>query len=191
MMDLVSQEVCNILVTYDDNVLPGCAPGCGGNAKTLRTWTILDWCQSVTANYVQTIKVVDDFGPQLAGLGNFEVSVDPWECNADVLVPAPTLRDNCDNDLTYSIGFVEGALQVTGNAADGYVINNVPVGTTSFQYVAEDCCGNRSTRTVNVTVADKTAPVPVTKQNLIVELTRVSGEPGQISTTVVMIAVRQ
>jgi len=110
------------------------------------------------------------------------VSVDPWECNADVLIPAPSLSDNCDTDVTYAIGFVEGALPVTGNATDGYIIHNVPLGTdgnpsTTFQYVASDCCGNTGEFTTTITVSDATAPVPVTKENIVVELSRLGGDP--------------
>jgi hypothetical protein len=39
-----NNEICNILTGYTDSDIDACAPGCDGNRKVLRTWTILDWC---------------------------------------------------------------------------------------------------------------------------------------------------
>jgi len=172
----LNPDVCNTVVEYSDTPLEACAPGCGGNTKTLRTWRILDWCASSFAEYQQVIHVVDRSGPSL-GAAPVLASVDPWECNADVLIPAPSLSDACDQNLTYEIGFVEGALEVTGNATDGFVIHNVPIGTTEFQYVSSDCCGNIGQFTSSITVEDNTAPVPVTIENIVIELARLGGDP--------------
>ena len=178
----IMDGVCNIIVDFMDTPLDACAPGCGGNTKTLRTWTIVDWCNSLSAEYQQVISVFDDLEPRLV-LENDQIvaSVDPWQCAADVAIPAPkTLDDVCDNDITYYIGFVEGALEVTGNADDGFVLMGAPIGTTQIQYVAEDCCGNRAETLATITVSDRTAPVPVTKANLVVELGSInSTNPNQ------------
>ena len=106
--------------------MDACQPGCNGNSKVLRVWTVFDWCNSEFFDYNQVIKVVDDIAPRLE-VSPIAASVDPWECSADILLPHPDhLEDSCDNTLTYSIGFIEGALTVTGNAQDGFVAHNVP-----------------------------------------------------------------
>ena len=176
----IDEGVCNIIVDYVDTPLDACAPGCGGNSKTLRTWTLVDWCNSLSAEYQQVITVIDDLEPRLDVEGTV-ASVDPWKCTADVpLTPPLHLLDVCDTDLTYYIGFVEGALEVTGNAEEGFVLLDAPIGTTEVQYVAEDCCGNRAEAIAIVTVSDRTAPVPVTKANLVVELGSInSTDPSQ------------
>ena len=169
----ITEGVCNVIVDFMDTPLDACAPGCSGNSETLRTWTIVDWCRAASAEYTQIIKVIDDLEPSLVleNDGIIVASVDPWQCAADVPLPAPKiLEDVCDNDLTYYIGFVEGAREVTGNVEDGFVLMGAPIGTTQVQYVAEDCCGNRAEFLATVTVSDRTAPVPVTQQNLVVEI---------------------
>jgi hypothetical protein len=174
----VTQEICNALVNFVDTPLEACAPGCSGNEKVLRTWTVLDWCTSEFYDYEQVIKVIDEVAPSFE-VNPIVASVDPWDCTATIALPAPDkLRDACDNDLTYSIGFVEGALTVSGNAEDGYVLHDAPIGETTVQYVASDCCGNQNKIFTTVTVSDITPPVPVTVQNLVVELTSF-GTPNQ------------
>ena len=175
---LAPEGVCNHIIDYVDTALPGCAPGCGGNQKVQRTWNVLDWCTNEFFTYEQIIKVIDDVAPRLEVEPIF-ASVDPWVCRADVALPAPMhLEDTCDNDLTYQIEFVEGALNVSGNAVDGYILHDAPVGETTIQYVAEDCCGNRTKVLTTVTVEDLTPPVPVTLQNIVVELSGIVN-PGQ------------
>ena len=174
----IMDGVCNIIVDFTDTELDACAPGCFGNSKTQRTWTIVDWCGSFAAEYTQIISVVDDLEPRLI-LESDQIfaSTDPWQCAADVPIPAPkSLDDVCDADLTYYIGFVEGGLEVVGNAEDGFTVLGVPIGSRQVQYVAEDCCGNRAEVLATITVEDRTAPTPVTTQNLVVEL-------GSINTT--------
>ena len=170
---------CNILVSFVDTPLDACAPGCNGNSKVLRTWTILDWCTTEFFEYNQVIKVIDDIAPRLVVAPIVE-SVDPWKCAADVLLPHPEhLEDSCDNELTYSIGFITGALTVTGNAVDGFIAHDVPVGETTVTYVAEDCCGNQRKVSTTITVSDNTPPVPVTIQNIVVELSQFGDASSQ------------
>ena len=170
--------VCNYNIDFTDSFLEPCAPGCSGNDKVLRTWNILDWCANEFFTFEQVINIADQIAPRLEVSPIF-ASVDPWECEANVLLPAPDhLDDPCDNGLTYSIGFVERALEVTGNAEDGFVVHNVPSGQTTVQYVAEDCCGNRRSVYTTITIEDVTPPIPVILQDIVVEMTGVVN-PGQ------------
>ena len=173
----IDNEVCTLIAGFTDQDIEACAPGCVGNSKTLRQWTILDWCTGMFIVHDQVIKVVDANGPQLSAVDVFE-SVDPWKCSKDVKMPFPEhLADDCDDNLTYSIGKVEGGFTVTGNAEDGYVIRDVPIGSYEVEYIAQDCCNNLSRATVTVTVADNTPPVAVTKQFLVTSVTNI-GTPG-------------
>ena len=174
----VIDQVCDILVTYEDTSLESCAAECMGNQKLRRTWTVLDWCTNEFFDYDQVIKVMDEIAPRLE-VGPITASVDPWDCKADVLLPHPEhLSDACDNELTYHIEYIDGALSVSGNATDGYVVHGAPLGLTQIQYVAEDCCGNRTKVLADLTVVDNTPPVPVTIQNIVVEFTGF-GTPNQ------------
>ncbi len=173
----INTEVCNIIVGYTDQDIEACQPGCYGNSKVLRTWTILDWCIGEYIEYGQIIKVIDNEGPTI-DVRDISVSVDAWKCEADVKLRHPEhLNDYCDNYITYWIGSVTGALEITGNADDGYIMHNAAEGQTfRVEYVTEDCCGNRGNTYIDVTVKDFTPPVPVTKEFIVTSLTNI-GNP--------------
>ena len=171
----IDTEVCNVIVAYTDQEVEACALNCSGNRKILRNWTILDWCTGEFVQYGQVIKSVDQGVPTIE-VNDVTASVDPWKCSADVNLPQPEhILDDCDSDLTYFIGSVEGGLSVSGNATDGYVIHEVPNGSSiSVEYYTEDCCGNRGNTFINVSVTDLTPPVPVTKEYIVLSLTNIS-----------------
>jgi hypothetical protein len=174
----VNNEICNIVTGFTDQMTTACAEGCEGNSKTVRTWTILDWCTGQFITYEQIIKVVDDAAPTFTYETNgINASVDPWKCSADVLLPLPkNLFDNCDADLTYEVTLVEGDLQVGGSAETGFIIRDVPIGTTTVRLESADCCGNVATVELDITVADNTPPVAITNEFVITSLTNV-GNP--------------
>ena len=171
----IDTEVCNIIVTHTDQEIEACAPGCDGNRKILRNWTVLDWCTGEFVQYGQIIKSIDQGTPTI-DVSDVTASVDPWKCSADVNLPHPEhLSDDCDADLSYYIGYVEGGLSVSGNAVDGYVLHDVPNGeSVSVEYYSEDCCGNRGNAYIQVTVNDLTPPVPVTKEYIVLSLTNIA-----------------
>ncbi|NNE27452.1 MAG: hypothetical protein HKN09_11470 [Saprospiraceae bacterium] len=171
----INTEVCNIIVAYTDQEIEACAIDCNGNRKILRNWTILDWCTGEFVQYGQVIKSIDQGVPTIE-VNDVTASVDPWKCSANVDLPHPEhIVDDCDSDLTYFIGSVEGALSVSGNASDGYVLHDVPNGATvSVEYYTEDCCGNRGNTFIDVSVSDLTPPVPVTKEYIVLSLTNIA-----------------
>ncbi len=160
----IDNNICNIYAVYEDQVTEACASECFGNSKTARTWSILDWCNAVTITYVQVIKTVDVNGPEVNG-PNYEVSVDPWACEAEYTVPAPEhLFDDCDKEAFWDYSVPVGIPNSDGVAT-------LPLGVTPITYNAYDCCGNVSNFTFFVTVVDNTAPTVITKENLVVTLT--------------------
>lgn len=176
----IDNEVCNILIGYSDTEIEACKPGCNGNRKVLRTWTLLDWCSGEYITYGQVIKAIDTSGPSI-DVGDITVSVDPWDCETNARLPDPEhLNDDCDLNFIYWIGYVEGGLEVTGNPVEGYVLHNAQQGEVyQVEYIAEDCCGNRGSRFYNVHVVDLTPPVAVTKEFIVVSLTNI-GNPIDI-----------
>ncbi|MBT8229737.1 MAG: hypothetical protein KJO50_05710, partial [Bacteroidia bacterium] len=171
----IDNEVCNILTGYTDQDIEVCAPGCKGNRKVLRSWTILDWCSGEYIQYGQVIKVIDLEGPDI-DVEDISVSVDPWKCAADVQLPHPDhLTDYCDSFITYWIGHVTGALKVTGNPDIGYVMHNAQQGVVyRVEYLSEDCCGNLGRKYIDVHIVDHTPPVPVTKEFITTSLSNIS-----------------
>ena len=174
----INNTVCNILAGYTDVALDACAPGCGGNTKTLRTWTVLDWCTQEYITYEQIIKIVDGDGPTIT-VNDIHASVDPWNCTANINFPAPEhLFDACDNIISYTVigGSSSYNLPLYGNSSTGFTANNVPVGIHTFRYIAKDCCNNSTTATVNVVVQDYTPPVSISKEFIVTSLTNVGDQ---------------
>ena len=171
----IDNTVCNILTGYTDQDIEICAPGCNGNRKVLRSWTILDWCSGEFIQYGQVIKVIDLEGPDI-DVEDVSVSVDPWKCEADVQLPHPDhLNDYCDNFVTYWIGSVTGGLTITGNPDIGYVMHNAQHDVTyRVEYLSEDCCGNLGRNYIDVHIVDYTPPVPVTKEFITTSLANIS-----------------
>jgi len=169
----VNNEVCNLITGYTDNSLEVCAPGCSGNRKILRTWTILDWCSGEFIQYGQIIKAVDRYGPEI-DVPELTVSVDPWACTATVNLPHPEhIFDNCDSYTSYFIG-TTGGLSVSGNADDGFVLHDAYLGQHRIEYRSVDCCGNVGRSYMNITVVDDTPPVAVSKEFIVISLTNIS-----------------
>jgi subtilisin-like proprotein convertase family protein len=173
----VSGQLCNIVCTYTDQLIDACGPHCHGNKKVIRTWQCIDWCEGIVSTpFTQLIKSADLQGPTFI-LKDTTVTTSPWYCAADFDLPRPwELHDNCDINPTYYVSG-PGIVQITGNPVDGYRAKGAPKGTHTFCYTATDCCGNLTTLCMNVTVVDRTPPVPVTYHDIVLGL--VPGGPGQ------------
>ncbi|MBK8700843.1 MAG: HYR domain-containing protein [Saprospiraceae bacterium] len=169
----VDNNVCSIYATYTDQVLNACGIGCLGNSKVIRTWTLLDWCTLETATYVQIIKAVDKKAPTFI-VKDVTVSVNPWGCVANFAAPMPwELQDNCDASPEWWLEGPAGVV-ITPDGKGGYNVTGAPKTGEEphhFVYKAIDCCGNISTAIANVTVIDRSAPVAVAKQNIVISLT--------------------
>ncbi len=163
------QTICNIAVTYTDQVIPTCGSGCNGNSKVIRTWNLVNWCQPGSAPlvFVQVIIAQDNEGPTITlNQTEFTSSVHPWTCEVNFTAPEPDiLHDNCDNIVTYEI---TGPL---GSVVNGNVVTGLGIGTHTLTYTAVDCCGNQTVETITLYVVDETPPVAVATQDIVVSLT--------------------
>ena len=179
--------VCNSLTSFSDTALPICstAPGCEGNAKIIREWTVYDWCNPLVPpiRFSQVIKASDNTPPTVHA-DSFTTSVDPWGCSARIVFPEPVkLADNCTNNVSYVVtgSGSSDVFDINFDPAVGYFIEELPVGQYTFFYNAYDCCDNVASEGVVVTVKDATPPVAITKQDVVVSLIPNPGnqfEPG-------------
>jgi hypothetical protein len=167
----LSGQVCNLMAAKSDTELAACAPSCSNSKKVIRLWTILDWCNGATRNIVQIIKAADEEAPTVIAK-DVTVSVDPWTCSANFLLPVPeVLHDNCDANPTYGVLGPFGVSIKLDPVTRRYQVIGAPKGVHAFTYVAKDCCNNEGTYTISVTVLDKTAPIAIAKQNIVISLT--------------------
>ncbi len=174
----LSGQVCNIMAAKADTELPACAVSCSNSKKVIRLWTILDWCNGGTRTITQLIKAADEEAPTVVAK-DVTVSVDPWTCSANFLLPAPEiLHDNCDANPTYTVIGPFGVNIRLDIPSGRFLVTGAPKGEHTFTYVAKDCCLNEGTDEISVTVLDKTAPVAVAKQYIVISLTTGGEDDG-------------
>jgi len=169
----IDNNVCNLFVTYGDQDIAACGVGCSGNTKVIRTWTVLDWCTSMTRPFVQIIKATDADEPEITA-PDITLSVNPWGCVASGPLPAPEhLFDACSSDLTYSVSGPAGVsiISINGDGQAPYATIGAPIGEHTFTYTATDCCGNVGSSSIIVTVVDDTPPTAIALENIVVSLT--------------------
>jgi hypothetical protein len=171
-------NLCNMVATKSDTEVYPCGQTCSSSTKIIRTWLVIDWCTSETANFIQIIKATDSEAPTIQVAG-FTKSVDPWGCVGNFYMPAPdVLHDNCTDGVTYSVHGPIG-VNVTYDVIEGkYLVQGAPKGTHTFVYTAADCCGNTTNLDVIVNIIDKTPPVAVAKQNIVISLTNGGSSTG-------------
>ncbi len=161
---------CGYVVSHSDAV----TTTCGNSFKITRTWTLIDWCTSSIVltdsqgnDNVQFIKVEDKTPPLLSvQVDTLSANVPgqhPQYCSTQGLLPAPLWSDACNN-VTIQIITPVGEAQYV-NGTDGKQGGFIPapglgVGTHQIQYIATDACGNQTSVSVSVVVADKTTPTP-------------------------------
>lgn len=173
-------NLCKISVTYEDTRITIC-----GNAsfKLLRRWSILDWCESESRTWIQTIKIEDEQPPFLVcppDTLTFEVGASA--CFGDVVFEPlnPTSRTavqflyDCSN-VNMSVEFltaddrdvndVDQPFNPTIDNGDGtFTATDVPAGLFWIKYIATDGCGNITECRFEGMMKDRTAPLAICDQ---------------------------
>ncbi|MDI6034838.1 gliding motility-associated C-terminal domain-containing protein [Flavobacterium sp. LB2P84] len=129
---------------------------CANAYVRVRTWNFTDGCTNTSANFVQTITVIDNTAPVVT---TAEASLNQTlQCNntagiTAALALSPAATDNCTLSPTKNL--VSDITTADPNCTNAYV----RVRTWNFT----DGCGNTSTNFVQtITVIDNTAPVVTT-----------------------------
>ncbi|TAD93168.1 MAG: HYR domain-containing protein, partial [Bacteroidetes bacterium] len=144
--------------------------------------------------YIQLIKVQDDQGPAMVCPANLTVTTDPFNCCATTNLPDIILEDNCSRINSIG-GMVTTFDPYTGEQTGMYPIsgsltnfpgnnlwdldtlgawgftNCLPVGAHRVTYVVEDNCGNTSTCTFRLTVADYIPPTAACDEYTVASIT--------------------
>ena len=169
----IERGLCNLKMTTADLIFETC----GSTFKIVRTWTVIDWCESqIVKTFNQVIKVVDESITQSSISNIGPMSADFGGCDVSVQLPFPTVAQNECNDWTYTISIQEP--NSTMFLPFGGVRDSIPqvverafsVGVSVVRYVVEDACGNTDTQEFNVTVEDTHAPIPVCDFRTVVTL---------------------
>lgn len=175
----INGAICNLVSSKTDIEIPICDVSCSNSYKVLRNWVVLDWCTAESIEFTQVIKAVDEEDPTIDAK-DITVSTDPWVCEANFYLPAPTiLHDNCTSYVTYEVSGPAGVTIIWDPQFELYFATGAPKGVHTFTYTAFDCCNNTAVDPIIVTVADQTAPVAIAKQNIVVSLTQAANGVGQ------------
>jgi hypothetical protein len=183
-------EGCGITWTYVDTR----AQVCDGTYNLHRFWTATDFCTGQIAQHSQLIRVEDRTGPAFLDCpDDLTVTTDPFACCGTFNLPDALVADACSRTnnvraVIYSLSPFEddtiAILPFNGNLSTfpGNLPNNpdtlaafgttscIPIGRHIVTYVAEDACGNSSTCSFLLTVADYSPPVPVCDEYTVVSL---------------------
>lgn len=150
-LPLVDAVACEVAATYTDQALPYCPPA---GYSIIRTWLLVDFCNSQVAQRIQIIKVEDKNPPLLTPPANLTVGTLPFQCAATVTLPSGIATDSCS----------AVSISPVWEYGNGYgPFSNVPLGEHLVTYVATDACGNTAEKTMLLTVADQTPPQAVCK----------------------------
>ena len=151
----VATDNCDPDVTNIVKVTGAYVPGitCPEAGSYTNTWTVTDACGNVSADYTQTITIIDTTAPTWTTLpAALDVTL---ECSdvagltaAQAMFPVAT--DNCDPDVT-------NIVKVTGAYVPG--ITCPEAGSYTNTWTVTDACGNVSAvYTQTITIIDTTAP---------------------------------
>jgi len=161
-------ELCNILVSHTDEVIPAC----NGGAKIFRSWEILDWCDGFTRrNLTQFIEQIDKTPPILKGIDDVNLTIEPWTCGVNLRLPDLTIEDNCSTE------FIANYNSPYGTIEDGHLANLTLDQSPIPVYLSvKDDCDNVTLDTFMVFLEDNIPPVSVCVDRLSITLTEGVGK---------------
>ena len=188
---------CEMQATYADQSLPVC-DGTYKILRTwtVYDWCLPLTPFPPQANpmtYIQVIKIMDGEGPQFTCPTNLTVTTDPFNCCATTNLPDAVITDNCSRINKISAMVVtfdpytgsQTGMYPVGGTLTTFPGNNIwnpdtlgnwgitpclPQGSHRVIYTAEDDCGNSSSCSFRLAVADYIPPVAACDQTTIVAI---------------------
>ncbi len=139
---------CNLMFTKTDG---NPFATCGGGYKFIREWLVIEWCTNEIITGNQTIEITDTTPPVIICPDSTSFSTSSNGCFANVILPTPTVTDDCSN-FTVTVDF---NFPLSGN------VYTVPAGTHPVTYTATDECGNSSSCTFDLTIKDLISPIAI------------------------------
>lgn len=178
---------CGLSAAHQDQMLPLC----GGAYAVMRTWMVHDDCLPAGADnpvrHLQLIRVEDKAGPVLQCPSDTLIYTDPFTCGRSWTLPAALLSDACSGVVSLEAQWRSGGMErrqsgtvVPGASGNPWAPDTLGVWTeavhlpageaTVLTYSATDGCGNVSSCSFRVTVADGVPPAVRCKQFIQVAL---------------------
>ena len=193
-MPVIVQDACDrVGFTKDDQVFPFTTNG--SCFKILRTWTVIDWCQTdIDGNYyqwthVQEIKVMDNEAPVITSPDTTRVTYS-YDANcAGGLIELTASAEDCtpEDELAweYIIYDAEGDVYETGEGNDASGI--YPLGDYLIEFTVEDRCGNLATTSYTFEIISVKSATPICFQGLSTDLVAMDLDTNGVSDTAMSI----
>ncbi|MEM9836621.1 MAG: hypothetical protein AAF828_08970, partial [Bacteroidota bacterium] len=176
----LNNAFCNIGATFNDG--PRIVT-CVNTYKFVRTYTVVDWCDTGNAlTFTQVVKVGDFTGPTLTAptqdlnfdgvpdVGPLFFSTNSTDCTSFFPVPAVGATDDCSDNIDIEVFILpngDASAQPIGPFAPGDIAPSIPLGLHTMRYTATDDCGNEATPIeVQIRIGDATAPVAICEDGL-------------------------
>ncbi|MBK8566351.1 MAG: hypothetical protein IPN76_24190 [Saprospiraceae bacterium] len=137
---------CDMTIDYEDLILTICE----ASYKILRTWTMVDWCNTQVVQHQQIIRVLDTQGPSILMADTVFISTDT-ACGLDANLPEAAISDDCSG---FIVQVVTPWDTIEGNG--GFTVIAVPTGSYPGKYIATDACGNIAEHPIVIQVQDGT-----------------------------------
>jgi hypothetical protein len=185
---ILTDGACSLVgAQYIDQTYSFNNPSSPACFKILRTWTVIDWCQTVQRldgsmgpkewKHVQEIKVIDNIAPVFGALSptTSVETFDPTCSNGNITLTANAtdvctvvLKNSYKIDINNDGSFL-APVNGTGNVITA--TGSYPVGQHKIVYSFEDKCGNVSTKEQLFSIINKKAPNAYVKNGLAMSLT--------------------
>ncbi|MDX8554677.1 gliding motility-associated C-terminal domain-containing protein, partial [Tenacibaculum sp. 1B UA] len=144
-MVLTATDNCDASVTVNySEEFSGQDDECASEYTITRTWTVQD-CAGNTTSHAQEVTVEDTTAPEFVEELPADVTV---SCDAIPAAAVLTATDNCDTSVT--VNYSEEFSGQDDECASEYTITRT--------WTVQDCAGNTTSHTQEVTVEDTTAP---------------------------------
>jgi Cohesin domain/PKD-like domain/Secretion system C-terminal sorting domain len=153
----------DVVFKFQDNVC----------VKILRTWTVIDWCQTSISNpnagvyqYTQLIMLSNTKKPEFkSGCDTTDLVITQGlDCGANIKVKA-TAKDDCTDSLdlvfTYRIDEGNNGTFEVQNGVGNSIDRNFPAGTHRITWFVKDGCNNIETCSNTFTITDTKKPTPI------------------------------
>lgn len=156
----------DIKVVYSDTPFPS---ACGGEEKYIRNFKIFDCCANAFLDMdtvFQVIEIKDNTPPILTCPADLTVGTSSNSCTANVYLSPVGIVDECSSS-NFDVEVVTPFGTLNTNGGDIY---GMTIGTHLVTYTVSDACSQDTFCTMNVTVIDNIAPIPICDETTVVAL---------------------
>lgn len=164
---IIGNNFCDIHLGYWDEVLIDV--NCPSAYIIYRNWKIDNECLPIEEGvnpleFIQRIKVKDSKAPEISGLDDVTINVDPWSCEGTYTLPNIMNTDDCSE---FEVEWHATYGQIVGNQ-----VTNLLKGETVINVKVKDGCGNQSFGSFTITAVDLNPPTIISETQHTVSLSQ-------------------